>query len=97
MTFHSFQESRDVLQGLLDDVESNVTVVNLIKLTSNSTSTVGVTEKTKLAGIMPSTLGTANLQKAAVQDALHVLLLAKLKLGTNVSSGIDLINMIRKV
>ena len=96
-------------QGLLDDVQTNVTTVTLLK-NSSSTATKLDTRRTvrgrdgpsgavriNIGDVIASTLEKLNLQKAAVRDALRVLLRAKLELGSGSPSGRDMINMIRKV
>ncbi len=94
-------------QGLFDDVETNVTTVTLLERSPSSPRNAPRPElprsepvskmKNNLVDVFSSTLEAINLQRAAVEDALQVLMLAKLKLGVANPSGTDLINMIRKV
>ena len=101
-----FKESQDVSQGLLDDIKTNVTLVTLLKQTPSPKDTVKreveaaaltKADKLNIFDAFASTIEVINLQRAAVSDALQVLLTAKLNLATAFPSGPDLINMIAQV
>ena len=87
-------------QGLINDIETNVTTVSVLEPPSNEDET----ENVKAAALTKaeidaraSAVGARDLQKAAVEDAVKVLLEALMRLNSDHPAGHDLINMTRQV
>ena len=89
---------------MLNDIETNVTTVSVLEPPSNDdkpdkvkASALTKAEKINIIDALASAAGAMDLQKAAVEDAVKVLLEALLRLNSDHPAGRDLINMTRQV
>ena len=89
---------------MLNDIETNVTTVSVLEPPSKEdkpekmkASALTKAEKINIIDALASAAGAMDLQKAAVEDAVKVLLEALLRLNSDNPVGRDLINMTRQV
>ena len=91
-------------QGLLNDIETNVTTVSVLEPPSNKDETENVksaaltkAEKINVIDAIALAVRAMDLQKSAVEDAVKVLLEALMRLNSDHPAGHNLINMTRQV